>query len=327
VPAYKAQFLRETLKSIAAQTDRNFQLYVFDDAGPEAVGQIVHEFKDRLPLKYHRFRENLGGRSLVKHWERCLQLTDEPWIWIFSDDDLMDEGCVAAFHKELDHTREGHDGYRFDTLLVSSAGARLKESPRHPDEESGSTFLLERWRETRDSFLQGLIFSRRAWKAGHGIPDFPLGWHSDDAFIAMLGLHRPLKSIPGPRVSWRASNINISYNGSVKNVGEKIRASAQFIRWALDFFEDHAKAETAQAIEFSERWFFTYVSRFWCFMGLRTCREIEDLAFGVWGYPRGRGLLKGIKLNFNIGVEKIMRRARRTPSHHAKNSLPDQPRS
>ncbi len=326
IPAYKAEFLREALESIAGQTSKDFNLYVFDDGGPGAVEAVVNGFKDKLPLKYHRFRENLGRTSLVRHWERCLRLTDEPWIWIFADDDMMDEGCVAAFQEELERTGAGHHAYRFNTVMVNNRGAHIKECVRHPDEESGSAFLLERWQEKRESFMQELIFSRNAWKAARGIPDFPLAWHSDDAFIAMLGLRRTIKSIPGPRISWRSSDLNITCDESENVVAEKIRATAQFIRWALDFFEDHAKPDTADAIEGSERWFFKYVTRFWSFLGWQTCLEIENLASGVWGYPRGRAFWWGMKLNFNVGAEKIRRRTRGVLNSHAKNSLPHQPK-
>jgi hypothetical protein len=42
-------------------------------------------------------------------------MTREPWVWLFSDDDVIDEGCVAAFLGELQETEEDHDVYRFNT--------------------------------------------------------------------------------------------------------------------------------------------------------------------------------------------------------------------
>ena len=35
IPAYKSRFLRQTLDSMAAQTCRDFAVYVGDDASPE----------------------------------------------------------------------------------------------------------------------------------------------------------------------------------------------------------------------------------------------------------------------------------------------------
>ena len=78
IPAYKKTYLQKTLESIANQTDKRFHLYIGDDCSPYDLKSIVEEFSDRIPLTYHRFKENLGGKDLVAHWERCIALTT-PW--------------------------------------------------------------------------------------------------------------------------------------------------------------------------------------------------------------------------------------------------------
>src|SRR5690606_24685830 len=103
-PAYKADFFEATLISIAAQTDKRFVLYIGDDASNDDVAGIVARFRPEISIVYHRFGENVGGRDLVAHWERCIGLTaGEEWVWLFSDDDTMDAGCVAAFYDFVDH--------------------------------------------------------------------------------------------------------------------------------------------------------------------------------------------------------------------------------
>ena len=66
-----------------------FVLYIGDDASPERLDKIVESYQNKVNLVYHRFSENMGGKDLVAHWERCIQLSAEPFIWLFSDDDLM----------------------------------------------------------------------------------------------------------------------------------------------------------------------------------------------------------------------------------------------
>ena len=109
IPAYKAKYLREALQAIAAQTDQRFQVYLGDDCSPEPVAEVVREFSHSMRIVYHRFDDNLGGKSLVQQWERCLRLTREPWIWLFSDDDFMDSHCVAAFYSEWERSLEKYD--------------------------------------------------------------------------------------------------------------------------------------------------------------------------------------------------------------------------
>ena len=81
IPAYKGRFLKETLDSIAVQAHKDeFVLYIGDDASPERLDKIVESYQNKVNLVYHRFSENMGGKDLVAHWERCIQLSAEPFI-------------------------------------------------------------------------------------------------------------------------------------------------------------------------------------------------------------------------------------------------------
>ena len=68
IPAYKATFLSAALDSIAAQTCKDFTLYVGDDYSPEPIGPIVEAYLNKIDLFYQRFDSNLGGKDLVAQW-------------------------------------------------------------------------------------------------------------------------------------------------------------------------------------------------------------------------------------------------------------------
>jgi glycosyltransferase involved in cell wall biosynthesis len=144
IPAYKSTFLRNVLDSIANQTARQFQVYIGDDASPEKIGDIAREFSDILPINYRRFETNLGGVSLTKQFERCIRMSHEPWVWLFSDDDLMEPNCVESFLQELQMTNGSHDLYRFNTIYIDGDGRLVSENPPHPQNESGADFLVAR---------------------------------------------------------------------------------------------------------------------------------------------------------------------------------------
>jgi hypothetical protein len=302
MPAYKAGFLREALRSLARQTDQRFQLYIGDDASPEPVAEIAREFQGSLRAQYRRFDQNLGGTSLVQHWERCLRLGAEPWVWLFSDDDLLDPGCVAAFYAELERSGGRHDLYRFNTIWLNDARQERDESAPHPAEESGADFLAARLRGGRRSTFQELVFSRAAWQAAGGIPDFPLAWASDDAFIATLGARCPIKCISGPRVTWRWGEASISGSSSAATFRTKLRASEEFIRWAMAFLEQHPPSSGCRSPlerrRLTEHWFFDcFVYHAWRFLDWDNCREIERFARHVWGRPPGAGWLRALRAN------------------------------
>ena len=81
IPAYKAAFLPAALDSIAAQTCKDFTVYVGDDCSPEPIGSIVEKYRDKMDIVYKRFDTNLGGTDLVAQWERCIAMSqNEPYI-------------------------------------------------------------------------------------------------------------------------------------------------------------------------------------------------------------------------------------------------------
>ena len=309
IPAYKADFLRAALRSIAGQTEQGFQLYVGDDCSPAPIAEIVREFSGKLPIKYRRFDRNLGGVSLVRHWERCIRMTCEPWIWIFSDDDFMGADCVAAFFEELERTGGTHDAYRFNSIWVNGENKPLPSNPPHPQNETGADFLMARLRGGNASNMQELIFSRQAWETIGGIPDFPLAWASDDAFIAKLGVRRPIRTIFGPVVNWRLSGLNISGDQSDSAVSDKFKASRQFMEWATDFLESQPPADDKlhrrQLNRLTEDWFFNDLSHSWCFLNLKACWEIDRLAVRLWERRPGHGFLKALQSNCVLAMSKI----------------------
>ena len=125
IPAYKPDFLAQALQCLARQTDQRFAIYIFDDASPADIHGIARSILGARPFIFKRFEKNLGGTSLPQHWNRCVAETNEPWLWLFSDDDLMDDNCVAAFHKFLETEDAESSG-----LTAGSWMRRIKSSAR-----------------------------------------------------------------------------------------------------------------------------------------------------------------------------------------------------
>ena len=84
IPAFKMDYFRATLDSLAAQTCKDFTVYVGDDCSPSDFRSLVDEYVDKIDIRYTRFEDNLGGKDLVAQWTRCVDLTNgEPWLWLF----------------------------------------------------------------------------------------------------------------------------------------------------------------------------------------------------------------------------------------------------
>jgi glycosyltransferase involved in cell wall biosynthesis len=230
IPAYKAKFLRLALDSIAGQTDQRFVVFVGDDASPEEIEPVCRDYQGLFPLVYHRFEKNVGRESLTQHWGRCISLSDLPWVWLFSDDDVMSPECVERFYETLCDTGERYPVYRFNTSTIDAAGKVLKWNTPHPVVENVVDFACHRFRRQRESFAVEYVFSRALYAQSGGFVDFPLGWCADDASWMRMAGHIGFKLIAGGRVFWRRSGENISSPIREYRM-EKLKAAAQYLEW------------------------------------------------------------------------------------------------
>ena len=229
IPAYKPDFFEETLNSLKKQTDGRFRVYIGDDASLADLKSIAEPFFSQLDMAYHRFPDNLGAISLVQHWSRCVSLSSEPWVWLFSDDDVVSPDCVAMFYKTMQFTGSQYDLYRFDAEYIDATGQWVRSPAVMPSTASSLELLYHRVINGAISAMPEHIFSRHAYERDGGFVDFPLAWCSDHASWMRIARKTGLHVIPGARVKIRNSGVNIS---SCKNQGViKAEACLAFLAW------------------------------------------------------------------------------------------------
>lgn len=209
IPAYKGDFLAETLESAFLQTDPNYHVYIFNDASTDQrIEAIVHSFDSQPNLTYRRFDTNMGQDSLPGQWNRCIRHTDgERWVWLFSDDDVMDSDCVENFRKAV-KTYPNSQLFRFNTVKFRN-DILLRRN------ELSSSISIEAWLSGKlscqfESYVVEYIFERSLYDRIGGFPDFPLGWCADDWFWVQAIQHTNLITVPDSFVYWRYSDQNIS---------------------------------------------------------------------------------------------------------------------
>ena len=182
IPAYKARFLQETLDSIAKQNSHEFTVYIGDDASPYPLKTIVDHYKNKFDIIYHRFEQNMGKKDLPGHWERCILLSAEELIWLFSDDDLMPFDGVARIIQAAQKHSEGKYIFRFPLEVVDEHGKlKYKNPPFKTNLTSGYEFLLDKLSGKISSAACEYVFSRTVWEQTGGFIKFPLAWCTDDA--------------------------------------------------------------------------------------------------------------------------------------------------
>jgi glycosyltransferase involved in cell wall biosynthesis len=64
VPAYKAQFLSECIDSILAQSCKNFELIIVNDAWPQNLDSIASKYDDPR-IRYYKKKVGFGAEHVV----------------------------------------------------------------------------------------------------------------------------------------------------------------------------------------------------------------------------------------------------------------------
>ena len=237
IPAYKATFLPAALDSITAQTCKDFTLYVGDDCSPEPIGNIVEQYRDKIDLVYQRFDANVGGKDLVAQWERCIAMSkDEPYIWLFSDDDVMEPNCVELLLRTIDETKGAYDLYHFDVNEINDEGKVTKQLPAYPQVLSAYDYYKGKSSGKYRSYVVENVFSRRIYDQAGGFMNFDLAWGSDVATWCIFCGKKGMFKIPGAHVLWRRSSQNITPDKSRQIAERKLMSECEFLNWSYTYF-------------------------------------------------------------------------------------------
>lgn len=236
IPAYKATFLEHALSSIAAQSCQNFTVYIGDDCSPNDLYSIISKFESEIDIVYRRFNENLGGKDLVAQWERCIDMSkDEEWIWLFSDDDIMDVNCVELFYQKINNDIDTQL-LHFDVKQIDHNGKVIKHLPEYPPRISAKQYLDMKIKGYIYNFVVEFIFSRKIFEQCGRFENFDLAWGAD--FITWLKLseaNNGITSINGTYVNWRISEENISPNKTNPIIIRKMNALIDNVVWIKKF--------------------------------------------------------------------------------------------
>ena len=239
IPAYKATFLPAALDSIAAQSCQDFTLYVGDDSSPEPISEIVEQYRDKIDLVYQRFDSNLGGRDLVAQWERCIAMShDEPYIWLFSDDDVMEPNCVEALLRQVEATDGAYDLYHFDVNEINEKGEVTKPLPEYPQVLSAYDFYKGKTSGRYRSYVVENVFSRKAYQQAGGFKNFDLAWGSDVATWCIFCGGKGMYKVSDAHVCWRRSSQNITPKLTRQIAERKAIANCELLTWSNEYFNN-----------------------------------------------------------------------------------------
>lgn len=250
IPAYKSTFLKSTLESIARQTCKNFTLYIGDDFSPNNIGEIVDKYKYKIDIVYKRFDTNLGGKDLVAQWERCIAMShDEPYIWLFSDDDVMDANCVEMFYETIKQNPNA-GLLRFNINKINDASLLVSSFKSWPKYCSTKEYIDGKLvAKGYISFVVEFIVRRDIYTKCGGFENFDLAWGSDFiSWVKFSDAANGIVTIDNAKVNWRESDENISPNKNPEIIYRKLKSVILYTKWISDY---------ARGKNYGNRWFYS----------------------------------------------------------------------
>ena len=208
LPAYKGQFIKESIDSILAQNYKDFELIIVDDASPDNIKGVVSSYDDAR-IRYYQNEENIGGTNLVAQWNHSVEYANGDWIILATDDDIYEK----TFLETADRLLTKYPNVDIFRGRIASFDSTSK-SILFADSCLPEYTCLEEFCLSSLLYLLGgipqYVFRKTALESIGGFVDFPKAWGSDDATALLLASNGIVCSNDF-LVKFRQSEQNISF--------------------------------------------------------------------------------------------------------------------
>ena len=252
LPAYKARYLREAIKSILDQTCRDFSVIVSDDCSPEDLKAVVDEFAGDPRLTYRRNERNIGGGgNLTEHWNILVNLCTTEWLILASDDDVYH----PHFLEEIDRLTRKYpevDIIHARAQLIDCNGTVTRRDALYEERVTQAEFMQQLFFLNHTECIANHALRTQALRSMGGFVNLPLAWISDTATTWAMARNGAANT-RDTLFSFRLSGENISSRGAVFSkrltgkttatadtavLRDKLRAGLMFDDFALQLLAD-----------------------------------------------------------------------------------------
>ena len=241
IPYYNYKYFKETLDSLANQSNKKFKVYIGDDASSTNPLTLLNTFKNKFDFVYKKFATNIGNESLVKQWRRCIDLSaNEEWLMLLGDDDYISANFIEEFYKQIEDIHASKVNVVRYATQIDKMGNKMSKFFMHPKiETSPDSFYRNIFKSSRSSLSEHL-FKRTAYLK-HGFRDFPLAWGVDDFAWLDFTEFKNIYTINEAIAYIRISSESISRKGYKEK--QKLESKYLFFTLIIDKFINKFKKE------------------------------------------------------------------------------------
>jgi len=231
----RAEYIGETLRSIADQSPEEVEIVILDGASTDATPSVVAGLQDVYPnLHYVRQAKN-GG--VDRDYDAAVQNARGEYCWLMSDDDLLKPGAVR---KVLDAIGKGYSLVIVNAELRSLDLSELIDASRlqfEVDRIYGADEFDRLFDETSAylGYIGAVVIRRDIWMAREREPFFGCYFIHEGVIFqqplpgASLAIAEPLISVRFGNTQWRPKEFEIrmirwpDLMASLSAVSEEVR--------------------------------------------------------------------------------------------------------
>lgn len=217
VPAYKAQFLKECIDSILAQTYQNFELIIVNDASPQDLDSIVAQYHDPR-IRYYKNKVGFGAEHVVGNWNKCLEYATGDYLICMGDDDKLLPNCLEEYVKLIEKYPDSNV-YHARTQIIDKNDNINSVQEGRPLSESVLSAIWHRLAGRRQ-YIGDWLFKVIALRDLGGFYSLPYAWGSDDMSAYYTAGNKPIINMQKYGFQYRVNIHTISNDTS--SVGAKI---------------------------------------------------------------------------------------------------------
>lgn len=145
IPVYNGEkYIRKTIESALAQTYRNFELLITDNASNDRTVDIIRSFEDER-IRLIQNKENVG---MAGNWNVCLQHATGKYIQVLCADDLLERTCLEKKVEMLESDEE---------INLVFGGSQIIDQVEHT--------ILVRRPYKGDRIFEGKKFARKSFRS------------------------------------------------------------------------------------------------------------------------------------------------------------------
>lgn len=234
IPAYKGKYLKSAIESVLNQTFKDFELIIVNDSSPDDIKNIVNSFNDKR-IRYYENEYNYGKDSVVKNWNKCLNLANGEYFVLFADDDYYEPNFLYEMYM-LAVKYPDVDILHCKVKIIDENGKVVTFSQSCPEYESAINFIWHRIKGYRLQFVSEFMVKTNTIKNIGGFIEFPLAWSSDDAtWFSIASIKNGIVFCDKPLLYWRKSNENISSSGDIY---KRLNSVLLFDEWLKLFIKN-----------------------------------------------------------------------------------------